>query len=248
MNPEENESDQRWAENLARQARPPAEVDATRLLRERARLMAGLPLRPRGGSLQWLAVAAALLAVAGGGFISGWAVRGHRLPASAVTLPASLPPAAMSMQSGARQLALDTLLQSTNAGMRLDAIRLLGQLQPAPAPAVRDALLQALSSDQNPGVRLQALAALTRGDDSGSSAQALLTTLASTAVNDPNPGVRAQAFRALGRSPAAIPVLLHLGSTASSQEVRLHCAAELQHLQADVPSQWLSAPAAEPKP
>jgi hypothetical protein len=248
MSPEKKESDQRWAENLARHAPPPAEVDATRLLRERARLIAGLPRRPHRGSPKWLAVAAALLVVAGGGFTSGWAVRGHRLASASVTLPTSLPPAAASMQSGARQLALDTLLQSTNAGMRLDAIRLLGQLQPTPAPAVRDALLQALSSDQNPGVRLQALAALTRGDASGNSAQALLTTLASTALNDPNPGVRAQAFRALGRSPAAIPVLLHLGSTASSQEVRLHCAAELQHLQADVPTQWLSAPAADPNP
>ncbi|HVA64402.1 MAG TPA: hypothetical protein VNF74_11805 [Terriglobales bacterium] len=136
-----------------------------------------------------------------------------------------------------QRLLLEAVEHPVNAGVRMDAMRLLGQA--GPTPAVEAALVAALREDPNPGVRLRALAALTPMVTAERTR--LLGALALAAAEDGNAGVRTQAIQALGQTAAAAPLLRAIGDGTADTTERLSCAAALQRLGATVPPQWLSA-------
>lgn len=121
-----------------------------------------------------------------------------------------------------RQVLLETVRRSRNAGLRLEAIEALRRH--ADDREVRRALLGAVREDENPGARLKALEALqgrAAGDPEvrGAIVQALL--------RDTNPGVRVRAIDALkdARGPETLAVLKRLADDDPNDYVRLRSAA-----------------------
>ena len=121
-----------------------------------------------------------------------------------------------------RRVLLDTVRDSRNAGLRLEALDALRRH--ADNRQVRQALLRAVREDDNAGARLKALEALKEhaADDPevrGAIVQALL--------KDTNPGVRVRAIDALkgARGPETLAVLKRLADEDPSEYVRLRSAA-----------------------
>lgn len=251
-------------EEMALRHREAAALDPELPMR-RQRLLGGLPARTAAWPRGWAGSQAAALAVVllGFGFTGGWWLRGARpAPASGAGAPAAqfqverLESSAgqvavryaevspQTLRAPAADPAMEVLLlraveHPVNAGMRMDAIRLL---RPAALPAGlamqwQAALLEALRDDANPGVRLQALQALAPR----AAEPAVMEALAESAVSDQNAGVRAAAIEGLGRAPGAAAVLRRIGNGTGDAAVRLSCAAALQELRAGVPTEWLQA-------
>ncbi|HWG38619.1 MAG TPA: hypothetical protein VN690_12970 [Terriglobales bacterium] len=147
-----------------------------------------------------------------------------------------------------QRLLLEAIQHPANAGMRIEAMRLLASLgRSARNPAaLRQALLTALRDDPNPGVRLRALDGLQPWVAQPSPDAALLEALAQAARRDPNRGVQAQAVRVLAAAPNSAVLLRRLGDNAGDPSLRWSCAAAL-HQQGDpIPAEWLDAAAAVP--
>lgn len=86
------------------------------------------------------------------------------------------------------------LMNGLNAGVRLRAVGAIsGPLAAAPDPEVKAALLLALTSDPNDGVRKAALHALLRVDADAAIRDAMLQVV----LHDPNPGLRIAAINGL---------------------------------------------------
>jgi len=121
-----------------------------------------------------------------------------------------------------RRVLIDTVRDSRNAGLRLEALDVLRRH--VDNREVRTALLRAVREDDNAGARLKALEAL-RGraaddpDVRGAIVQALL--------KDPNPGVRVRAIDALqgSRGPETLAILRRLADQDPNEYVRLRSAA-----------------------
>jgi len=121
-----------------------------------------------------------------------------------------------------RRVLVDTVRDNRNAGLRLEALDVLGRH--ADDRDVRQALLRAVREDENAGARLKALEALTgraAGDPEvrGAIVQALL--------KDPNPGMRVRAIDALRdtRGPETLAILRRLADRDPNEYVRLRSAA-----------------------
>jgi HEAT repeat protein len=121
-----------------------------------------------------------------------------------------------------RRVLVDTVRDSGNAGLRLEALDVLRRH--VDDREVRQALLRAVREDENAGARLKALEALKEraADDPevrGAIVQALL--------KDTNPGVRVRAIDALKgtRGPETLAVLKRLADEDPSEYVRLRSAA-----------------------
>jgi|GEM_PF-4905893 len=245
------------------------------LLTEARAAESGAPARvavawrlPRAPRPLWRAAwtAAALAVAVGAGFGGGWWVHASRAAAAApgqlqvesieasgmpeigvryATLQqASLRAPVASLQ--AQRLLLEAIEHPANAGMRLEAMRLLAPLGTAvaDAPALRRALIEALRDDPNPGVRLRALEGLQPWVAQPAPDPALVAALAQAAGRDPNPGVQAQAVSVLASAPGSAALLRRLGDETRDASVRWSCAAAL-HQQGDaIPADWLTASAA----
>lgn len=86
------------------------------------------------------------------------------------------------------------LVNSQNPGVRLNAISAMQTYQPRPADRdVKQALLLALQSDENPGVRKEALVTLQKYPMDEELRRAFLQVL----IHDTNPGLRIEAIRSL---------------------------------------------------
>ncbi len=116
-----------------------------------------------------------------------------------------------------RRMLIDTLNNSSNAGLRLDAIDLLGA-QVADFE-VRQALMRALRNDQNPGARLKALAALDVRASSDSEVRSVVTD---ALLRDDNLGIRIRAIDSLARAgdPTLAPVMRRLARDDSNSYIR----------------------------
>lgn len=121
-----------------------------------------------------------------------------------------------------RRLLVDTVRDSANAGLRLDAIGLLeGQVADAD---VRRALVQTLRDDRNAGARLKALAALDPRASTDSEVRAAMTD---ALLRDDNLGVRVRAIDALARTgdPQLGPLMRRLARDDSEPYIRLRSGA-----------------------
>lgn len=121
-----------------------------------------------------------------------------------------------------RRLLADTVRESSNAGLRLDAIGLLeGQAGDAD---VRQALVHALRDDRNAGARLRALAAL---ESQASTDPAVRDAMSDALLRDDNLGVRVRAIDALGRTgdPRLEPLMRRLAQNDSEPYIRLRSGA-----------------------
>ena len=130
-----------------------------------------------------------------------------------------------------RRLLADTVRDSSNAGLRLDAIGLLeGQADDA---EVRRALVQALRDDRNAGARLKALAAL---DPQASSDAEVRDAMTDALLRDDNLGVRVRAIDALARTgdPQLAPLMRRLATDDSEPYIRLRSGAIAEQMYARV--------------
>jgi len=128
------------------------------------------------------------------------------------------------------------LATEPNAGIRLQTVNTLA-LSPHPEidAEIRTALLEVVRFDTNPGVRKQALQALTRFPMDGDIKRALLLVLA----NDPNEGLRIDAINALLPAQQAVgqedPDILNVLKTRMQYEnnnyIRLRTKTALQEVQ-----------------
>jgi hypothetical protein len=116
-----------------------------------------------------------------------------------------------------RRMLIDTLSNSSNAGLRLDAIDLLGA-QVADFE-VRRALMRALRDDQNPGARLKALAAL---DVRASSDSEVRDVVTDALLRDDNLGIRIRAIDSLARAgnPTLAPLMRRLARDDANPYIR----------------------------
>ena len=121
-----------------------------------------------------------------------------------------------------RRVLVDTVRDSRNAGLRLEALDVLrGHVDDR---EVRDALVRAVRDDDNAGARLKALEALRgRAADDPEVRGAIVEAL----VKDTNPGVRVRAVDALQgtRGPETLAVLKRLADQDPNEYVRLRSAA-----------------------
>jgi len=130
-----------------------------------------------------------------------------------------------------RRLLADTVRDSSNAGLRLDAIGLLeGQAADAD---VRQALVQALRDDRNAGARLKALAAL---ETQASIDPVVRDAMSDALLRDDNLGVRVRAIDALGRTgdPRLEPLMRRLARDDSEPYIRLRSGAIADEMYARV--------------
>lgn len=121
-----------------------------------------------------------------------------------------------------RRLLVETARESLNAGLRLEALEVLGrQVEDRDA---REALLWAVQEDDNPGARLMAVEAL--GHMAGRDA-AVREAIVGALLGDDNPGVRVRAIDALGaaRSPETNALFERLAREDPNEYVRLRSAA-----------------------
>jgi hypothetical protein len=121
-----------------------------------------------------------------------------------------------------RRLLVETVRDSLNAGLRLEALLALSrQVEEEDA---RAALLRAVSEDDNPGARLMAVGAL--GRLAGRDAE-VRGALVRALLSDGNPGVRVRAIDVLGeaRSPETFPLFERLSREDPNDYVRLRSAA-----------------------
>jgi hypothetical protein len=121
-----------------------------------------------------------------------------------------------------RRVLVDTVRDSRNAGLRLEALDVLrGHVDDR---EVRAALVRAVRDDDNAGARLKALEALRgRAADDPEVRGAIVDAL----VKDTNPGVRVRAVDALQgtRGPETLAVLKRLADQDPNEYVRLRSAA-----------------------
>jgi hypothetical protein len=237
-----------------RRAADPAAAGSTRPLASRSGGWRGVWLRAQPSP----ALAAALLVI---GFLAGWLVMGRgvtpqgrpSLQAGADTMTTDLH--SVQLDPGGervnltydtrtrrslrgrvedpaiRRLLADTVRDSSNAGLRLDAIGLLeGQAADA---EVRRALVQALRDDRNAGARLKALAAL---DPQASSDPEVRDAMTDALLRDDNLGVRVRAIDALARTgdPQLAPLMRRLASDDSEPYIRLRSGAIAEEMYARV--------------
>jgi len=130
-----------------------------------------------------------------------------------------------------RRLLADTVRESSNAGLRLDAIGLLeGQAADAD---VRQALVKALRDDRNAGARLKALAAL---DPQASTDREVREAMTDALLRDDNLGVRVRAIDALARTgdPQLAPLMRRLSRDDSEPYIRLRSGAIADEMYARV--------------
>jgi HEAT repeat protein len=121
-----------------------------------------------------------------------------------------------------RRVLVDTVRDSRNAGLRLEALEVLRGH--ADDREVRAALVRAVRDDDNAGARLKALEALRgRAADDPEVRGAIVEAL----VKDTNPGVRVRAIDALQgtRGPETLAVLKRLADQDPNEYVRLRSAA-----------------------
>ena len=97
-----------------------------------------------------------------------------------------------------QQLVVGTLANATNAGSRLRAAEVLGQNAQG-SGAIKQALMQALVYDENPGVRLKALHGLKAFANETDVQAVFLHTL----ENDTDAGIRVEAIESLTRTQNA---------------------------------------------
>ena len=118
-----------------------------------------------------------------------------------------------------------------NPAVRVEAVDLLKDRCGA-STDIRDALLNALTNDRNPGVRLKALEGLKAlSGDPG-----VRKTLAQVLLADDNPAVRMQAVDLLvtHRDDAIVGVLQHLVQREDNGYVRLKCEKALKEMNASI--------------
>ena len=118
-----------------------------------------------------------------------------------------------------------------NPAVRVEAVNLLKD-RCSSSTEVRDALLNALLNDRNPGVRLKALEGLkSLAGDPG-----VRKTLAQVLLADDNPAVRMQAVDLLvtHRDDAIVGVLQHLVQREDNGYVRLKCEKALKEMNASI--------------
>jgi hypothetical protein len=121
-----------------------------------------------------------------------------------------------------RRVLVDTVRDSRNAGLRLEALDVLRRH--VDDREVRAALVRAVRQDDNAGARLKALEALKgRAADDPEVRGAIVEAL----VKDTNPGVRVRAIDALQgtRGPETLAVLKRLAEQDPNEYVRLRSAA-----------------------
>jgi hypothetical protein len=129
---------------------------------------------PRVIRLSWglsLAASVSLLLV---GFLAAWLLLRGGAPAAPKDDLTALQQEVKEM----KQLVMLSLLENQSASERIKAVSYAEAL-PALDPAVRDALVRTLASDQNPNVRLAAAEALGRFPESEEVRQALVSALES---------------------------------------------------------------------
>ncbi len=128
------------------------------------------------------------------------------------------------------QALLIAMSRSSNAGMRLDTIDLLGQR--TDDAQVRSVLLEAMLQDENDGIRLAALDSLAPYIDEVEVRQALMTSLRS----DSNPGMRVSAIELLTANPnrELVDVLQDVVRHDSNNYVRLRSEQTLEALNASI--------------
>lgn len=117
-----------------------------------------------------------------------------------------------------RALLVNTLRDSLNSGLRLEAIDALREH--ADQAEVRQALLAALRQDENAGARLKALDALAaRAPEDSQVRGAIVDAM----QKDANPGVRVRAIDTLarGRDPRLLPVMERLSRDDPDAYVRM---------------------------
>ncbi len=103
-----------------------------------------------------------------------------------------------------------TMLNGRNAGLRMQALGLLGDKPKALDDQVKLALIRSMKFDENAGVRKRALNALSEAVFDREVKEALLHVL----LHDENPGMRVAAISALdaeaGKGPSVDPTLLKM--------------------------------------
>ena len=116
-----------------------------------------------------------------------------------------------------RRRLVDTVRNSSNAGLRLDAIDLLDNY--VAEFEVRRAFMRALRDDRNAGARLKALAAL---DDRTGSDPDVRRAVTDALLKDDNLGVRIRAIDALAdvNDPKLVPVMRRLAQNDADPYIR----------------------------
>ncbi len=128
-----------------------------------------------------------------------------------------------------RDLLVETVRRSPNAGLRLDAVDALRRH--VDDEGVRSALLRAIQQDRNAGVRLKALGAF---DSRTIADPAVRGAFMDAMLRDENPGVRVWAIDALARAriPELLPVMERLARQDRDAYVRLRSNAFVDEMSA----------------